>query len=282
MSLLRMTTTFIIAITISYFFSFSEKFWIPLAALLAMLTPIGSVVYNGIRWLVLMILVVIVGSWMFSDMSLTYVRVIDVTIGSIIGILANLFLFPRRPDVEFRRRMVLILNAYSEYLDSLIHSFFHKKHEEPISKRIYLENLLRKDFPDWVFKTGYNIALRSGHRFFAATISKMSFLLFSMHQAVIHTWDADLKNQLEIPMQNLVSRAREIISTINIILELKQVVEKPEDFFDDIKVMEVILKKKIRSLELLSLSDADIYPESVLFDLKDFHTALIKLIETLR
>jgi hypothetical protein len=282
---LRISLAIFLAILLGHFFAMSEKFWIPLSALIVMQTPIGSTVFHGLQRFIVLMLFVILGSIILLQAELIYPRVCDVAFGTLIGMVFNLVFFPERPDVEFRFRVIPILNAYSNYLSSIGDVMLRLPDAEKIAreKRKEVELQLLNQFPRWVYESGLAITLRQGHRHFLVMVDKIGMLLFSMHREASHRLDADMRSSLALPLKNNIEMVQKMIATIVAILSLDRPKAMPEDVIPEDNSLEKIFQKCIPpSIELLELSKDYMSFGAFLSDLRDLKLSLLKLLEALR
>jgi len=109
----------------------------------------------------------------FLPSHLIYVRMYDVTLGALVGLSFSLFVFPEHADAEFRKDVVPVLKSFSEYFTAIVDFLYKKKNAEIDVKSIrrVVEQELRT-FPAWVYQTGFDIALREGHRHFLVRLEQ--------------------------------------------------------------------------------------------------------------
>lgn len=280
----RYGARFVFAITlsfiVSYYFSLSHEFLIPITAILAMLTTVGNALHQGLQRFLLMLAIVIVASWALGSMHLLYARAFDVSLGAIIGILTNLFLFPERADVAFREALIPILTVYQQYFLAIINLLLDKTAAE--DKKMLTENILFK-LPRWVYKPGFNIFLRKGQQYFLLKTEQTADILFSMHYLARQQYAATLLHEVREPLLQCAKRVEEFFSALIMVLELKKLSEAVTDFAEDINELEKVLQRIVPlPLDLLDISKDYTYLAAFIYDLKDLHQVMLKLAEALR
>src|SRR6185312_1563764 len=181
--------TLIIALIATYYMAETEYFLIPLTALYVMQTSVGSSFYQGMVRFVIVVAIIIIAALAVMSMQLFYEAAHDVLIGTVIGIATNLILLPRRPDMEFREKILPVIKTFNNYFTLIIDQLV--QHENTEFNNAELENALSR-LPDWVYEPGFDTGLRSGYRFFLTKIEQMSDLLFSMHHLVRYSYDKEL------------------------------------------------------------------------------------------
>lgn len=174
-----------LAVIVSYFYSFSEKYWMVLSALVVMQAAINVPVRQGMQQLLIFLLVVVVGTYVSSFASFfqclllgvaviclatffevkawifaiiffiallptsyaIQARINDIGIGGAIGILTNLFIFPARADVQFRNSVIYFVKLYSRYLSAIDDYLLQKEtsKELVLKNKIELESVLQND-----------------------------------------------------------------------------------------------------------------------------------------
>ena len=232
---------------------------------------------------VLMLLISIIEPVMQDH--LLYARVCDVTLGSAIGLGANLILFPARADFEFRQDVILLLQAFSEYLSAIKNVMLREPgaDKKAYDKRVIVENLLLTKFPTWVHEQGFNIALRQGHRHFLIMIERIAQLLFSMHHAARHEFAESAREVFALPLDKAVAATQKMIGSIVVLLQLNKLSEKIIDIDENIQELESTFKDSADpSLELLEISMDYSSFTAFIYDFKDLRFTLLTLLEALR
>lgn len=329
--------TVLITVFVGHYYSFAEKFWLPMSALLVMQTPTGAYLHHGLRRYFVMVTSVVIGTltvlWVQSEiiidillaiifslgcyisiirvncfprlplaflavlvfmiaileptqasykMPLIYARAADMTLGAAIGLLANLLIFPAKPDVEFRKSVITILHVYSDYLAAIAQLMLGESYSAAEEKRKAVEKILQTQFPEWVYEYGFNIELRQGHRHFLVLVERLGQILFSMHQAARYDYDKKTRQLLSGSLTECVKKATKMMNAMITVLELKKLTEGIDDFEQDIIQLEQTFQTAVApSIELLDLSDDYMSLAAFIYDLKDLRISLLKLLEAL-
>lgn len=330
-----------IAVVLSYFFSRSEPFWLPLTAILVMQTAVGISLRQGLERFFIIILSLALGTilvfligqsvilyiimvivfclayyfalkdslilfvltrgFLFgfiflitlmlsaTQINILYVRLYDVTLGACVGILINLLIYPSRVDVEFRNKLIPILNSYDLYLTSIIELFLGKvDSEEKFNsekraevQKISLENKFQTQtsiFPSWVYESGLSVAVQSGHRHFLIMIERVAEILFSLHHIARHSFDKSRLENLEEPLLGFAQATQNLFQALITILNLQKLSQPVSDLEDELIQLEKAFQMVAPpSLELLDLSEDYILLAAFLTDLKDLRESLVRL-----
>lgn len=291
------------AIIIGHYCSMSEKFWLPLTTILVMQTSMGVALRQGIYKFIIIFSSVILGSLLvfiihqvfavdvfpIVNHDSLYARLYDITIGAIIGIVANILIFPTRLDKEFRLNVIPLLDAYSNYLLCITHLLFQKDHhhvENAEMQKRQLEKVLQAQamlFPEWVYESGFSVTLRPGHRHFLVMIERVGQILFSMHYIARQHFDEVLLQTLKDPLNVATDQARKTIQAMITVLNLNKLNEGVSDLSEELDALESAFKVAVPlSIELLDMSKDYIYLSALIQDWKDLRTALVRLGQALR
>lgn len=275
---------FCIALVINYYFSRAEKFWLPLTTLIVVLTPIGSAIPEGVlRFLILSIFIFFVS--IITSFSMFSPRLYDISLGTIIGILSNIFIFPLRPEVEFRKNIIPILKNYSTYLITILDIFLLKSDAllKAQAEKILLEKTLLKYTPLWIYKSGFHFFFRESQRHFLILVERIGQILFSMHHIARHSFDKDFLINFDVFLINYFNDAVAIMEGLVSILNLEKRPYGMSDLHEEILALEKKFQEEVPfSIELLDIAKDYIYFAALIQDLKDLREVLIKLVYALR
>jgi uncharacterized membrane protein YccC len=243
---------------------------------------------NAISIPLLVAIVVLMMLIPFPSSMLLYARMHDVVLGGIVGLAASLLVFPGRPDVDFRKGVIPVLQAYREYLVAIIDLLFREPDAEKNAKamKVRVEQVLQVQqafFPDWVYDTGFNPELQQGHRHFLIKIEQLGQVLFALHQIARHAIDVTLLEEFREPILHYVAQTERLMALFVARLNLQKVDEPVSDYTEEIAVLEKTYRKVIQvPLELLDTSQDFIDLAAFIHDLKDIQKILIKIAEALR
>ncbi|MHB1948917.1 MAG: FUSC family protein [Gammaproteobacteria bacterium] len=319
------------AVILSEYFAFFEKYWTPIVAIVVMQTTIGVALRQGIQrglviilsvgfatylalWVVkepiLIALLVtlafsiscyfsmkisshyygisipfIVAIFVLLSMLLPlkteqiiYQRLYDITLGAAIGIGVNALVFPLRVDVEFRKEMVAVLNAFSNDLNLIMDLLFKKNAETAPSLSLQTVSV-----PEWIYLSGLSYSLRQGHRHFLIMVERVEQILFSMHHLARYRFDPVLLKDLHDPLLTFVGQAHNTLRALTTVLNLNTLKEGISDLNEEMQQLEKAFKKIVPlSLELLDMSKDYVYLAAFIQDLKDLQLTLFKLAQALR
>ncbi len=217
-----------------------------------------------------------------------YERMHDVVLGGIVGILSSMIICPGRPEVDFRRGVIPVLHAYSDYLVAISALLFRVSHADEVvqQKKIVVERVLQEQrafFPAWVYEFGFNPELQQGHRHFLIRVEQMGQVLFAMHQVARHPIDLALLSEFQQGLQQAVEQLQGMLALFVARLELQKIAQPLEDFGKDLLLLEETYRQVIRvPLEALDLSQDYIDIAAFIYDLKDLYRLTVKLAEALR
>lgn len=222
-----------------------------------------------------------------TQVDMLYARLSDIMLGGVIGLAANLAIFPTRVDVEFRDNIVPILTAYRAYLPAIVNLLLQKNDAAVAAKN--KEDLVERSlqtqsayFPVWVYEAGLSVALRQGYRHFLVTTEKVGQILFSMHYLARQSIDKELVEELREPIEVCVTHVEKLFSALISVLMLQKLPEVVNDFSEELDGLETLLKAIIpASPELLDLSPDYIYLTAFVADLRDLRVGLLQLAQAL-
>ncbi len=275
----KLIIVILLSLLVSYYFALAREFLVPLTAILVMQTSAGNILRQGLQRFLLIILIVALASFLLQSMALFYARIYDVTLGAVIGILVNLFVFPLPVDALFREEVILILTAYRKYFSEIVSLLLKQKQE---NGSLVVANALQ-NFPNWVYKSGFDVALREGYRHFLLRIEQVGDVLFSLHYIARYQFDARFLQEISEQLTQCAKNVEDYFSALIATLELKKISEGVTDFIDNITSMEKeFIDYSALSLELLDIAKEDVLFAEFVYGLRDLHSMLSKLTEALR
>jgi len=276
-----------IAIAVTYFFAFSEKYWIVLAVFLVMQTRIGVSLRQGLQLLLLLLLWVIVGSKLSQGLSSTYA--LDLGIGALIislffGMRAfvlaivffialihppldNSIIYHRVYDITIGAAIGIFCNyfifpirpevAFREAMAPVLRLYANDLSQLLtifLKKSSFEEMSLQFGYqylPSWVHQPGLSTALQVGYRHFLLMVVRVSELLASLHVNVRYSFDEAIVTALETPMNQYVAAANKVFAAIIGVLELNQLTEPVGDLKEEWVQLEKTINEFLPATELL-------------------------------
>jgi len=271
-----------IALIINYYAAATKQGWLPLTALLVMLTSTGSALYQGLWRFFLISCVVVLGSLIFSPIPLLYMRMYDVVFGALIGILANILILPDRVDAECRSAFIPILKSYSRYFSSLVFLLLDGNGIDADREKINVEKNLQK-LPAWIYEAGFDLTLQKGYRYFFMKVGQIGEILFAIHHLARYPYTEDLLNTIREPLLQCILRVEQFIAAIITVLELKKLSDGIVDFGPELAEIEDRFKALVPvALEAASVETDYVYLTEFMYDMRDLRSALLRLAEALR
>lgn len=274
-----------IAMIVSHYFALTHEYLVLVTTIFVMLTAVGNPIYQGVKRFLFIIVIVVILSFLLPPHRMVYERVYDVSLGAIIGILANLIVFPRRADSEFRAAMVPVLKTYQLYFDTIVDSVFNRNKNlmtKVATTQAILEYQLQQ-LPTWVYERGFDIHLKKGYQFFLLKAQHIAKILFAMHHAARYEFDKELLTMMRKPFYQCVEKISGFFNALITVFELQKLKEGVDDFEQQLHDLDKLFRDYLpANLELSEMSDDEVYFYELIYALNDLRTALIKLGQALR
>lgn len=279
---LSMVIALLCASIASYFVALSSFFIIPLVTLFVMQTSVGNVLYQGVMRLFFILILMLGMLWLSSNQPLFYAFAQDIVFGAVIGIIANILIFPRRVDVEFRAAVIPVVQAYQHYflalMDELLDGNVEKEHGTKLAVEKSMLNL-----PGWVYQRGFDSGLQKGYQFFVTKVESVGDILFSMHHLVRYSYDEHLVAELRSSMAPCIEHIKQFFSFISARMSLHSPVEKLDDFTKELDDLEKNFQQIVPfDLDLIDIRQDYVYFAELIYQLNELRTLLLKLIQALR
>lgn len=280
--LLSMTLAVIISLVAAHYLGFFGMYLIPLVALLVMQTSVASAFDQGVWRVFLLAIFATVLAISIHSMPFLYQVMHDIGIGAVIGIAANILIFPRRADKEFRLAMVDVIHCYERYFINTMSQLTQAEVPSVAPTKTDLDMQLLS-LPGWVYQRGFDTSLRSGHRFFLMTVEQISDVLFSMHHLANCSLEQALIEQLQSSFDRCAIRVQEFFSGLVTLLELKKLSRPIADFSDELLALEEKFQAVVPlSIELLDVRRDYVYIAAFIYHLTSLRRLLLKLAQALR
>jgi uncharacterized membrane protein YccC len=270
----------ILSLIANYYLAATEVFLIPLTAIFTMQTSIGNSFYQGMQKLLIVLAMVAIASLALHSFSFFYNMTHDVLIGGIIGIMTNLFFLPRKPDKEFREKLIPVIKTFNDYFSKIIDQLLQQDSSK--FDNAALENALLK-LPDWVYERGFNNALQMGYRFFLVKVEQLSDVLLSMHHLARYQYEKELIAKIRPTLLQYVDNVNQFFTSVMTVLELKTLSEEPSDLEAELTELQKQFFTIVpSSLELLDMRRDYVYLAAFIYNLRDLRKLLLKMGEALR
>lgn len=273
----------LIAVIAAFFlarhFDFPNTWLVVLVTLYVMQTTIGSALYQGAKKSLQVLFIVGLAAAVLHSADFFYLSAREVLLGASVGVLANLFVWPRKADVEFRQAAANVIKVYQSYF---LKTFDALTQRAPLVSNAEMENILIQ-LPGWVHETGFDVGLQAGYQFFLVKLEQVADVLFSLHYLARHQFDTEFLSTLEQPLEKCQQQFNKFFSAMLQVLQLKKLTTEVSEFSKDIAELEKqFYQIAPPSLELLDIQPDYIYFAELIYCLRDLHKHLVKLGEALR
>ncbi|TAK77925.1 MAG: hypothetical protein EPO11_01970 [Gammaproteobacteria bacterium] len=244
----------LLAVFVNHYFAKSGGGWVILTTFLVSQTTRGTPLRQSIIFSFLIILAILLFSF---DFNLLRYQMMEVSIGAIISIICNQFIFPIHFDVEFRQSLIPILKVLKEHPQTI----------PPL------------DYPEWVYEVGFNPGLRSGFRFFLVHIDWIIELFCSMNYLLARGEQSGLFQELSELIAITQQKNQELFDILIEFFQNNNFTEIHSDFTSDIVALETATRQIIpQQLELLDISADYVTLTAFVRDMKDLRTLLLQLV----
>lgn len=273
-----------LAVLLSFYFSHAEKVWLIISCFLILSLSQVMLIRESILFFMLIGCAVSIGTFFQPqfNQSLWYDRLYDITLGSFLGILGNFFIFPFKIDQEFRRKIIPILESYSNFLLILPAAFSRKK--DLIDSVRVVEQLLQAPFfPGWIYAEGFAFSFRQGHRNFLIMVERLGQILITIQTEINDVQQLPQIKSLKEPLKNYCDGAQKILTTICQLINLQKGTLGLSDLQPELAEIEKVAKIIVpQSLSLIDLQTSELALAAFIINLRDFRFALLKLVQALR
>lgn len=209
-------------------------------------------------------------------------QIVDIVIGSVIGLLCAQFIFPVNLEKEFRSGLIPILSVIKNYAQELTNNFQKNNKDKLYVARLKLEKMLLKMYPEWIYEPGFNPGLRSGFRFFLINIERIVELLFSMNYLGSKNIQEDLEKNIMQSMIVAMQKNIELFDVINGFLDKNTLINTRSDYTSDMTELEKNLQQIVPdNVDLLDLSPDYLTLTTYVRDIKDMRGILLQLVMSL-
>lgn len=279
----NMVLAIVLAFVLDVYYSTSHHLWVPLTTVIILQLTSRVTLRQVLIRFIAMVMIVVIFAFIFYHRAL-YALLHDVALGGMVAIIANLVFFPALSDVDFRKAMSAVLQAYGEYLLAIKALPLQQK-QDAEEKKHQLENLQIEatTYPEWVYAPGFNPTMQEGHQYFLATIERVGQVLYAMHYAARQLAYSDLLTKLEEPIEQCVREIEKFLKSICFILEAGKLQPPVSGLQGSVEALERSFQKEIVvPLELLDVSSDYLSLYALIYGFRDLRNALLRLSETLR
>lgn len=140
----------------------------------------------------------------------------------------------------------------------------------------------RSGYPDWVYRVGYNPALRAGFRFFLIQLEHACDLFFSIHYYEQYRLSQDALKSIAMPVEQVKQQNKELLRTLLNRFQQREVSPDSGNYIDDMNVLSAAIKEIIPSdISLLDISPDSVSLSAYLQDFIDLRRVLLQLVAAL-
>ncbi len=276
---LSLCCAFFCALLANHYYAMTTGFLLPITTVYVMQTQIGNAFLQGIKRFILVAVLVLIASMCVFSMRFFYWAMHDVLLGALIGIVANVIIFPRRADIEFRQTVLPLALCYKAYFRDTIELLFdNNRNTGNANMERHFQSL-----PEWVYELGFDSGLQKGYRFFLMKFEQIGEVLFALHHLARYEYDQELLDDLQLPLMTCKESIDEYLSAIISVLQLKKLTNTKNNLEKDIDELEKKFHLLVPlSLELLDMKRDYVCLAQLIYYFKDLRKLLLKLGETLR
>ncbi len=210
-------------------------------------------------------------------------RVVDVGVGTLIGMACVQLILPPSVVDEFRAGVVPILSALTAMSQTLVSCYAVDQATMNINgARCNVEKVLeQRAYPTWAYEIGFNPGLRAGFRFFLVHLERLiegMFALSDLVQQPIHLKDEALRVAIHESLQC----NHELFVLLEHYFAENTYPVLTHDLTTDIATLENCLQQVVPpQLALLDVSPDYVILTALVRQIKDNRQRLIQLIDTL-
>ena len=220
----------------------------------------------------------------YDPSSVTYNRVHDIIMGTFVGTVIGLLIFPDRVEVIFRKNTLSLLKLFSDFFAMLMTKFlcmqeFCSAEESNLMQAIFQSPRI---MPSWVYHSGFNPGLKKSYRYFLSVMTQLCETLLSLHslsnvinKQALTIFEPEIKQYTKVTQQLfdlIISRLRDEALIVDF---------SSQDFVIDINELEKKLQEHLPTgLEFLSASKEAVWLTAWARDLRELRTKLLYIAES--
>lgn len=243
--------------------------------------PVNSRAYfQGILFVCIMMVALLAPEHAFAEVQ---DRVMDIFIGSLIGIVIVSLLRPARLDLEFSEGIIPLLNAIRGYFQVLSKQVMtNEVNQETLSNaKLNISALFERQegmYPEWVYDVGFNRGLRSGFRFFLIHLEKVTEIIISINFILKRGLDPSLLQSIAEPLATFMKKNDELFEILITYFQERRLSEIHSNFTSDMDELEEAVKKIIpRNVEALEVAPHYLHLAEWMRDMRDLRGVLLQL-----
>lgn len=219
---------------------------------------------------------------------MTIYQALYLLLGVLLGMLLRRFLFSIKSSKSFSRSILPTINAlkmYSLALRKCVENGIAESADLKECKKRLEGSLVSKKgmYPEWIYRSGYNPGLRSGHRFYLIQLERAIELLFAIefmlgNEGLLRSMPSDELAAMVSVMQG----NEDLIDHLTGYFSGQPSRLSDNDFMTDIKNLDVILQERAPgTIELLDIAPDYVYSILLGRNVKDLRQSLFNLISSL-
>jgi len=204
---------------------------------------------------------------------------LDIMIGSLLGVLLGYFIFAVNLYQEFTRALIPILNSLYQYAESLAGGVANEKLRANVIQALQQQYTR---YPEWVFVPGFSPGLRGGFRFFLIKLEKLIEVNFVISLFFDKPISSDCFEKIRNSLEKVLKRNADLLRILLSSLRGEKPDQTQADYISDLAELEEILNNLIPAdIELLDISPDYVILTSLVRDVRDARQLLLDLLEAL-
>jgi hypothetical protein len=192
-----------------------------------------------------------------------------IVMGCALWMLINTYFFAPSQYEQFTQGLVPLLQALLE---------------ERINNQALMKGLVESQsgYPEWVYRVGYNPALRAGFRFFLIQLEHVCELIFSINYYEQYRLNNEWLQRIAAPLKQVKQQNHQLLQTLLDHFQHRSVQPSAGNYIDDMDALSVTIKEVIPSnISLLDISPDSVALSAYLQDFIDLRRVLLQLITAL-
>lgn len=212
-------------------------------------------------------------------------QLIDLILGSFIGIACGVMVLPIRVIDDFYDGLLQVLKLLRIYMQQLSDCYKEGRslNKEQSLQMMHKMMLAKSNaYPEWVYDVGFNRLLRSGFRYYLIVIDRIIEILNSIELLSYECKEYELVTDYGLLLAEVMDQNQYLVAVVSEFIELKKVSDLSQDFVSDINSLELTLQSLIPAgLDLIELTPQFIKTTALVRDMRDLRDLLLKLVVAL-